>query len=378
MGSISDQQETHVERSSSTTFAMRWKHANWRYIGSVALVSCTAILIFLVLMYGTTLKQVSIIVDGQETVVQTNQGSLQRLLDEQAITLGEHDRINKPLDAKLKDGDQIVIDHAIPVRITADGKTETKYTLAKTVTHALQEFNLTLGEHDQVSPELQETLTPGAEVRIVRVLKKEHEVTEPIPFETVQQSDDKLAKGKQKVVQEGQEGVLVKKFEQVFEDGVMVSESLVGEEVETPSIDKIVSVGTKKEVVTLSIKQPGTKVLENGEITFSYKEILNNVQLTAYTAAEGGKSEDDPYYGYTASGTKVKEGQTIAVDPKVIPLGWWVYIDGIGFRRAEDTGGAVKGKIIDIYYENQDYVNRFGRKKGYTVYVIGPKKPIVD
>jgi 3D (Asp-Asp-Asp) domain-containing protein len=71
----------------------------------------------------------------------------------------------------------------------------------------------------------------------------------------------------------------------------------------------------------------------------------------------------------------VKEGRTIAVDKNVIPIGWWVYIEGIGFRRAEDTGGAVKGNKIDVYYESSDYANKFGLKRGYTVYVIGPKKP---
>jgi 3D (Asp-Asp-Asp) domain-containing protein len=71
----------------------------------------------------------------------------------------------------------------------------------------------------------------------------------------------------------------------------------------------------------------------------------------------------------------VKEGRTIAVDPNVIPLGWWVYIEGIGFRRAEDKGSAIKGKKIDIYYDSEAKAERFGKKKGYTVYVIGPSKP---
>lgn len=97
--------------------------------------------------------------------------------------------------------------------------------------------------------------------------------------------------------------------------------------------------------------------------------MLKNVQLTAYTESEGSAGAK------TASGAIVSEGRTIAVDPKVIPLGWWVYIEGIGFRRAEDTGGAVKGKIIDVYFDSKKAVSKFGRKKGYTVYVVGPVKP---
>lgn len=91
--------------------------------------------------------------------------------------------------------------------------------------------------------------------------------------------------------------------------------------------------------------------------------------MTAYTEQEGSAGSK------TASGAIVSEGRTIAVDPDVIPLGWWVYIEGIGFRRAEDTGRAVKGNIIDVYFDSSSTVRKFGRKHGFTVYVIGPVKP---
>lgn len=52
--------------------------------------------------------------------------------------------------------------------------------------------------------------------------------------------------------------------------------------------------------------------------------------------------------GVTASGAPTKVGTTIAVDRNMIPLGTTVYIQGVGFRVAQDTGGAVKGKHIDI------------------------------
>ena len=50
----------------------------------------------------------------------------------------------------------------------------------------------------------------------------------------------------------------------------------------------------------------------------------------------------------TAWAGKIVPGQTIAVDPNVIPKLATVYIDGYGYRRAEDCGGAIKGKRIDL------------------------------
>ena len=52
--------------------------------------------------------------------------------------------------------------------------------------------------------------------------------------------------------------------------------------------------------------------------------------------------------GLTATGTNVTPGRTIAVDPTVIPYGTEVYIEGYGWRTAEDCGGSVKGNHIDI------------------------------
>lgn len=52
--------------------------------------------------------------------------------------------------------------------------------------------------------------------------------------------------------------------------------------------------------------------------------------------------------GVTASGAPTQVGTTIAVDRSVIPLGTTVYIEGVGYRVAQDTGGAVKGRHIDI------------------------------
>lgn len=54
--------------------------------------------------------------------------------------------------------------------------------------------------------------------------------------------------------------------------------------------------------------------------------------------------------GHCANGKKVGVGR-IAVDPRVIPLGTWVYVDGYGLAQACDTGGAIKGKKIDLYFK---------------------------
>jgi 3D (Asp-Asp-Asp) domain-containing protein len=96
------------------------------------------------------------------------------------------------------------------------------------------------------------------------------------------------------------------------------------------------------------------------------------VEATAYTAGyeSTGKRPGHPAYGITKSGTTVKEGRTIATDPKVIPLGSEVLIPCLSDNVyiAEDIGGAIKGNKIDIYMENLQDAKEWGRRT-ITIYV---------
>jgi len=335
---------------------------------------------FLVLLYGATEKNVSVVVNGQENIVETKQWVLQRLLDEQAITVGPHDKISESLNAPIKDGDVIEIIHAIPVTVIADGNTSTVYTTEKTVQAAIEDLDISIRSQDEINPPLASSIEENATITVVRVETKITSNEKTVPFSIVKKNDAELTKGTEKVVQSGQEGVVVEQLEERYEDGILVSHSVISETVKTNSVDQVVAVGAakaKSTVTTLSNSSSTAEQVTKGDYTFNAKKVLTNVTLTAYTAgAEStGKSEGDAGYGVTASGTTVEEGRTIAVDTSVIPMGWWVYIEGVGLRRAEDKGGAIKGNKVDVYFESLNVATKFGKKKGVKVYVIGPNKP---
>ena len=89
------------------------------------------------------------------------------------------------------------------------------------------------------------------------------------------------------------------------------------------------------------------------------------VVATAYTAHP---SENGGTYGgraLTAMGhdlTANPNMKMIAVDPKVIPLGSKVWVEGYGEAIAGDTGGAIKGNRIDILLGSDSAAQKWGRK----------------
>lgn len=76
-----------------------------------------------------------------------------------------------------------------------------------------------------------------------------------------------------------------------------------------------------------------------------------------------GPSKGQPKaVGITASGTRARPG-TVAADPAVLPFGTILYVPGYGWGRVEDTGGAIRGHAIDLFFYSHDDALRWGRRR---------------
>ncbi len=81
------------------------------------------------------------------------------------------------------------------------------------------------------------------------------------------------------------------------------------------------------------------------------------MESTAYSYSEAGASH------LTATGIDLRENsRVIAVDPSVIPLNSLVEVSGYGFAIAADTGGAIKGNIVDVHFNTVEECNNWGRR----------------
>ena len=118
------------------------------------------------------------------------------------------------------------------------------------------------------------------------------------------------------------------------------------------AIDKLES--EKDDLIT----QLNNSTNKNSEVSNGIQN-LGQFKITAYCGCTKccGKWAD----GITASGTTAQAGRTLAVDPNLIPLGSSVIIDGHTYI-AEDTGGAIKGNKIDMFFNTHSEALSWGVK----------------
>jgi 3D (Asp-Asp-Asp) domain-containing protein len=115
--------------------------------------------------------------------------------------------------------------------------------------------------------------------------------------------------------------------------------------------NKCIETIDKQEDITYNEVEPSLAKIEENE---NYMIM----EATAYTKS----IEEGTHRGITKSGTQVSRG-TVAVDPRVIPLGTKLYVENYGYAVALDTGGAIKENRIDLYMETKDEAFEFGRKE---------------
>ena len=293
-------------------------------------------------------EEIFISVDGNQSSIWTTEKLVKNILEEANIEVAEQDEISIGLDTEVGADNKIDIQKAFQLTLV-DGLEERQvWSTSTTVANFLKQQGIKLGELDRVDKSMEDVITPGDKVAVVRVEKVTDVVEESIDFAVEKKHDSSILKGKEQVVTQGKKGTVERTYEVVKENGKIVTKTLQSEKVISKPTTQVVAVGTK--VVTATASRNNTAA--------GGKEFY--VTATAYTPNCNGCS------GITATGVNIKSNpnmKLIAVDPKVIPLGSKVWVEGYGYAIAADTGGAIKGNKIDILVSSKSAAKHWGRKK---------------
>ncbi|MFQ5942022.1 MAG: ubiquitin-like domain-containing protein [Anaerolineales bacterium] len=300
---------------------------------------------------------VRIAVDGMELLLHSAAPTLGEALWEGGVHLYEGDRLepvpntplNGPMDANLE--------RSTPVSIHSAGEEISGRSAGGTVEQALVDAGLILMGLDYSIPDHSAPLPADGQVRIVRVREEVQMEQEPLAFDTLFQPIDTLEIDNQQLVQAGAFGITTNRVRVRFEDGEELSRTLEGEWVAQEPTQQIVGYGTLIKVRSVS----------TADGALDYWRAVE-MYATSYSPSRAGVSPDARWFGITASGKPLKRG-LVAIDRRLIPFGTMMYVPGYGYAEAADTGSGVKGRWIDLGYEDDNWISWSGY---VTVYFLTP------
>ncbi|URZ01970.1 G5 and 3D domain-containing protein [Clostridium felsineum] len=297
-------------------------------------------------------KEITVNVDGRTSKIVTHRSNEKNILSKNSILVGPKDKIQPALDTSLRNGDKIYIKRAVNIEVAVDGRVRRIKSSEKTVSKMLKAEKIAISKIDKLNVLRNSEIKSNMKISITRVNSQIVKEDQQVDFPTEVVSDDNMGNDEKQVIQQGQAGQKEVFTKVVYEDGKAVSREVVREIVKKEPTKQIFKVGT------LGVLKPdrGGRVL--------YKKSISAL-ATAYT--------DDFGFGITASGTRVKRNSdgysSIAVDPTVIPLGTKLYVPGYGYGIAEDTGGAIKGNRLDLFFSSEKECYDWGAKN-VTVYIV--------
>jgi len=297
----------------------------------------------------------SVVENGQPLQLRSSRETIATALRDVGVRLGPGDQVQPSLGTELTAGLQVHVEHATQVVVTLPEGKAILYTLAGTAGDAIAESEIDLPADYRLEPGADTAIAPGLAIHVVAISEENVLETERIASETVYEADPSLPWGERRVVQ-GQDGVHYRQYRIVYENEQAVSRELVTDWYEPEPANTVIYYSTAD-------APPGG--LPDG---LNPTSVLR-VYATWYNAASAGRSPSDPSYGITATGVPVDRG-IVAVDPSVIPLGTRMYVPGYGYAVAADTGGGIRGAMIDLGYPDgvvPDWVSQW-----VDIYILGP------
>jgi uncharacterized protein YabE (DUF348 family) len=290
----------------------------------------------------------------------TTASTVGEALAELGMVIYVGDRVQPGLGTPLLAGQQVVVERSKPVAINTAGASLRTRSRADTVAGLLAENGLLLAGHDRVEPALNTPLAADMAVRITRVqhvFEVEEQVT---PYESIWEPDPELEIDNQRLEQEGVNGITRQRYRVILEDSQPITRTLDDTWLAQVPVTRVNKYGAK--VVLRELETP------NGPVTYWRKV---RMFATSYTAADAGTPRSSPYYGITRTGMRAGYG-VVAVDPSVVRLYTQLYVPGYGQAVAGDTGSGVRGRWIDLGFDE-------GRMTSWNrcvdVYLLGPPPP---
>lgn len=347
--------------------------------------------------------------DSEKTTeLTTRLSTVSEFLEEHNVKLDESDKLSMLMDDPLYDEARLVIRKGRTFSLNVDGNIEIISTTKKTLNDAMNEAGISVNETDRIEPSLDSVIEQDMNVSVFRVANGTITEETEIPFTSSEVADSNLKKGSTEVKVQGVSGLKRTVYSITTENGVEIKRDVIEETIVREPVNQVVAVGTKEDAPkkteptpaptpkptptptpkptpkptptpqkTAAPKKTATPekpdnssdsktVTTNAGQTLKYSKKLT-VSATAYTAAAGKK---------TASGRVAQYG-VVAVDPKVIPLGTRLYIESTddgkswqyGYCVAGDTGGAIKGNKVDLFFNSRRECLQFGRKNA-IVYIL--------
>lgn len=329
------------------------------------LIICSACLVVAAVV-GVVVYQLSIptyfytIIDQKRIKhVESESQDVAVILQEAQAFLGEHDRYSVE---ETDEGTKITIERAQRVTVIVKNQIKTFYTMGGTVEDLLKEHKIGRQDPWRVDVDLTTKTRDGMTIRVDFMETRSDSVERPLAYKTLYCEDPSMEEGQTELLFEGVNGVQETITTRTFVNGVMESMT-VAENVEViPATPQIVAVGTGEKVGQgRQFPLFGDKVIITKEGKPLYYSHMDIFEATGYTAWI------DDVTGTTACGTPARVG-AVAVDPRVIPYFTKMYIvseDGVydyGEASAEDCGGVIKGKIIDLFFDTEGECWQFGRR----------------
>lgn len=231
------------------------------------------------------------------------------------------------------------------VKIEVDGAQRQVRTAQTTVGATLEEAGIKVSAKDLVSPSENTRPTEGMRIEVLRIREAVESETQPIAFDTVKTFTKSLRPGQVSETKAGVRGEKLIHYRVRYENDRPVSRSLVSAVVVRKPVSRVVSIGSRGHYTSRG--------------AFRTRKVLS-MAATAYDP--GPRSCGRYATGRTSCGLRAGYG-VVAVDPRVIPLGSKLYIEGYGYAVAGDRGRAIKGAKIDLGFNTYQEAMRFGRKR---------------